>query len=188
MSISAVLMAGGESQRMGRDKARLVWGGRPLWQWQMDKLRAVAPEKIFLSVRSDTNWRPADVQLIVDLRPSRGPLSGLGATLGAIETDHLLVLAVDMPFMTNEHLDVLCGFATNGMGVVPMIDGRAEPLCAIYPKEARKAVEQALEGDDFSLQAVVKKLVALNIMREMPIAGPVCRLYKSVNEPSDFCR
>lgn len=186
MSIGAVLLAGGESRRMGRDKATLVWRGRPLWEWQLEKLRSLAPEKISLSVRSDVPWRPADVGLIVDLPPSRGPLSGLVAALAAVETDHLLALAVDMPFMTIEHLRVLCISAKNGVGVMPMIDGTAEPLCAIYPKEARTTVEQALDGKDFSLQAVVKKLIALNVMREIPMAGPVCQLYQSINEPQDL--
>ena len=148
MSTSAVLFAGGESRRMGCDKATLVWRGRPLWEWQMEKLRALRPERIFLSARSEGDWRPADVELIVDVPPSRGPLSGLAATLFSIETEHLLVLAVDMPFMTTEHLCSLCHLATDGTGVIPMIDGKAEPLCAIYPKETRTTVEQALRGSD----------------------------------------
>ena len=137
MTISAVLLAGGESRRMGRDKATLQWRGRPLWEWQIEKLRALRPEKILLSARSDVPWRPADVELILDVPPSRGPLSGLASALASTETDHLLALAVDMPFMIVVHLRALCGQVTDGMGVISMIDGKAEPLCAIYPKEAR---------------------------------------------------
>ena len=186
MSISAVLLAGGESRRMGRDKATLHWRGRPLWEWQIEKLRALRPEKILLSARSDVPWRPVDVELLRDAPPSRGPLSGLGAALFSIETDHLLALAVDMPFMTTENLLTLCSLATEGMGVVPMIDGKAEPLCAIYPKEARTSVAQALDGNDFSLQPVVKKMVALNMLRVIPVSGPARDFYKSVNELRDF--
>ena len=181
-----MLMAGGESRRMGCDKATLVWRGRPLWEWQFEKLRALRLERILLSARSDAGWRPGDVELIVDLPPSCGPLSGLVATLAAIATDHLLVLAVDMPFMTTEHLRSLCSSVTNGVGVMPMINGKAEPLCAIYPKEARKTVEQALDGNDFSLQAAAKKLVALDILELKPISGPEQEFYKSVNEPRDL--
>jgi molybdopterin-guanine dinucleotide biosynthesis protein A len=186
MSLSAVLLAGGESRRMGRDKATLVWRGRPLWEWQVEKLRELRPERIFLSARSDVRWRPVDVELIVDVPPSRGPLSGLAAALTCLGTDHLIALAVDMPFITSEHLRYLCGLATEGIGVIPTMDGKAEPLCAIYPKEARMTMVQALDGNDFSLQAVVKKLVALNILRLPPISGPERELYKSVNEPADL--
>lgn len=185
MSISAVLLAGGESRRMGRDKATVEWRGRPLWEWQIEKLRALRPEKIFLSARSDLPWRPADVDLLLDALPSRGPLSGLAAALGATETDYLLALAVDMPFMTTEHLDFLRGLATQGIGVVPMIDGKAEPLCAIYPKETRAVFLEALQSDNSSLQPIVAKLVVLNLLRPMPVSESSRDLYKSINEPRD---
>jgi molybdenum cofactor guanylyltransferase len=185
-SISAVLLAGGESRRMGRDKATLHWRGRPLWEWQIEKLRALRPEKIFLSARSDVPWRPVDVELLRDAPPSRGPLSGLAAALASIETDHLFALAVDMPFMTTENLRLVCSLATEGMGVVPTIDGKAEPLGAIYPKEARAAFLEALQGDNFSLQSIARKLIAVNMLREMAVSGSARRLYKSVNELRDF--
>jgi molybdenum cofactor guanylyltransferase len=186
MSFSAVLLAGGESRRMGRDKATLPWRGRPLWEWQIEKLRALRPEKILLSARSDVPWRPVDAELLRDAPPSRGPLSGLAAALAAIKTDHLITLAVDMPFMTTENLLTLCNLAAKGIGVIPTIDGKAEPLGAIYPKKAGAVFQEALRGDNFSLQPLVRKLIALNMLREMPVSGSARRLYKSVNELRDF--
>lgn len=186
MSISAVLLAGGESRRMGRDKATLAWRGRPLWERQIEKLRALRPEKILLSTRSDVPWRPVDVEALLDPPPSRGPLTGLAAALASIETDHLLALAVDMPFMTTEHLRLLCSLATKGMGVIPVIDGNAEPLGAVYPSEARGVFQEALQGDNFSLQPIVRKLVAFDMLREMPVAGPAREFYKNINEVRDI--
>lgn len=185
MSFSAVLLAGGESTRMGRDKATMQWRGRPLWEWQMEKLRALKPEQIFLSARAEVWWRPADVTLVVDLAPSRGPLSGLAATLAAIETDHLLALAVDMPFMTTINLRGLCNRASEGVGVIPIIAGTAEPLAAVYPKEARATFLEALQSDNFSLQPIVARLTALNRLRAVAVSDSAIRLYKSVNEPRD---
>jgi molybdopterin-guanine dinucleotide biosynthesis protein A len=185
MSISAVLLAGGESRRMGRDKATLQWRGQPLWEWQIEKLRALSLEKILLSTQSDVPWRPPDVELVLDAPPSRGPLSGLAAALASIKTSHLLALAVDMPFMTTVHLRGLCDRSVSGMGVIPIIDGTAEPLTAIYPKDAGTIFLEALQGDNSSLQPIIRKLIALNMLRVMPVSGPACRLYKSVNEPLD---
>ena len=91
-----MLLAGGKSRRMGRDKATIEWRGRPLWQWQIEKLCVLRAEKIFLSTQSDVPWRPADVEIVLDTPPSRGPLSGLAAALVATETNHLLSLA-EMP-------------------------------------------------------------------------------------------
>jgi molybdopterin-guanine dinucleotide biosynthesis protein A len=186
MRLTAVLLVGGESQRMGRDKATLKWRGRFLWQWQIERLRGAGPEKIFLSARSDVSWRPADIKLVLDVSPSRGPLSGLAAALAATESDHLLALAVDMPFMTAEHLHTLCARVTNGTGVVPMIDGKPEPLCAIYPKAGEGLFQEALQSDDFSLQPVVRKLIDLSLLQVMPVSGSSREFYRSINEPRDL--
>lgn len=186
LNISAVLLAGGESRRMGQDKATVIFQGKPLWQIQLERLRKLNPKEILISARSDLSWRPADVELIQDTPPSRGPLSGLAAALASMETDHLLALAIDLPFMTTEHLRHLCSFTTNGSGVVPLIDGNAEPLAAIYPKEARAVFREALQSDSFSLQPIVKKLVARNMLLEIPISGPAREFYRNINAPQDL--
>src|SRR3954463_11962510 len=133
MTLTALLLAGGESRRMGRDKATIELGGRPLWERQLELLRAVRPEKIFVSARSTPSWLPNTVELLVDDPPSHGPLSGLTKGLAAMRTTHLLVLAVDMPFMTAGELGSLLERASDGCGVVPTIAEWAEPLAAVYP-------------------------------------------------------
>src|SRR5437660_4792704 len=146
MNISAALLVGGESRRMGQDKATLAFHGSPLWEIQLDLLRKMRPREIFLSARSDPVWRPADVHFVPDQTPSRGPLSGLAATLSRIRTDHLLALAIDMPFMTAELLRALCNSIEPGRGVIPRIGDRAEPLAAIYPNGAGIDLNTALSG------------------------------------------
>src|SRR5438874_11064541 len=93
MNITAVLLAGGESRRMGRDKATLLFHGKPLWQIQLELLRRLKPAEILVSARTDPSWRPADVQFVADDLPSRGPLSGIAASLAQVHTAHLLALA-----------------------------------------------------------------------------------------------
>src|SRR4051794_25087922 len=104
MRWSAVLLAGGESRRMGRDKATIDWRGRSLWHVQTEKLRALAPERLLLSVRSRPWWSPPGMEIVIDAPPSRGPLSGLVAAITATKSRYLLALAIDMPEMTTEHL------------------------------------------------------------------------------------
>src|SRR4029077_13078519 len=135
MSISAVLLAGGASRRMGRDKATMVFRSKPLWQIQLDLLRKLAPAEILISARSDPPWRPKEMEFIADDAPSRGPLSGLAVALAKMHGSHLLALAIDMPFMNPTYLGSLCERIEPGRGVLPMIQNRAEPLAAIYPAE-----------------------------------------------------
>jgi molybdopterin-guanine dinucleotide biosynthesis protein A len=184
ITLTAVLLAGGESRRMGRDKAIIEFDGRPLWKRQLEILRAIRPEKMFASARATPSWLPDDVELVLDDPPSRGPLSGLTKALAAMRTTHLIVLAVDMPFITTETLRNLRSLAQTGCGVVPIIRDRAEPLAAIYPAKAAPDFVAALAGNDFSLQRVISKLVAAGKVRLLAVPAQDEHFYQSLNEPA----
>lgn len=186
MTLTAVLVAGGGSRRMGRDKATIEFEGRPLWERQLETLRAAGPESILVSARMRPSWLPDEVELLLDDPPSRGPLSGLAKALAVIPTTHLIALAVDMPFMTGAQLGVLCGLAAEGRGIVPVIAERAEPLAAIYPAEAAEDFATALGGPDFSLQRVIRNLAIDQKVRLFSIPARHEHFYRSVNEPGDL--
>lgn len=186
MKISAVLLAGGESRRMGTDKATLLFRGKPLWQIQLELLRKLKPTEIFVSARTDPVWRAADVRFVADHLPSRGPLSGLAASLAKMSTTHLLALAVDMPFMTEEYLKLLCNQVEPGCGVVANIADRFEPLTAIYPHEALTNFQRALLGTDFSMQSVASRLAAEGKLRVVPVTSQERKLFLNLNEPADL--
>ena len=188
MNITAVLLAGGESRRMGRDKATLLFHGKPLWQIQLELLRRLKPAEILVSARTDPSWRPADVQFVADDLPSRGPLSGIAASLAQVHTAHLLALAMDMPFMSESYLHYLCDRIEPGTGVVPTIDGRAESLAAIYPREADNDFRTALAGTDFSVQSVVRRLVESGKLQEVRVKEHEMKLFLNLNELSDLER
>jgi molybdenum cofactor guanylyltransferase len=184
-SLSAVLLAGGESRRMGTDKATFLFRGKPLWQVQLETLHRLRPAEIFLSAKTDPSWRPNNVQFIADIPPSSGPLSGLAASLAKIRTTHLLVLAIDMPFMTENYLLSICNAIEAGRGVVAKIDNRAEPLAAVYPREAEIDFRTALAGTDFSLQNVVGDLVMSRKLLEISVTEQERGLFRNVNNVSD---
>jgi molybdopterin-guanine dinucleotide biosynthesis protein A len=186
MNISAVLLAGGESRRMGKDKATLPFRGKPLWQIQLELLRKLAPTELFVSARTDPPWRPADAQFVADDPPSRGPLSGLAASLAKTRTTHLLALAIDMPFMTEKYLTFLCNQIEPCRGVIAKIEDRFEPLAAIYPQEALTNVQSALSGEDFSLQTVTGSLVAAGKLQVLLVESQERKLFLNLNAPSDL--
>ena len=186
MNITAVLLAGGESRRMGIDKATVLFRGKPLWEIQLGQLQRLQPAEILVSARTDPSWRPADVQFIADAPPSRGPLSGLVASMAKMRSAHLLALAVDMPFMTEKFLRYLCDQIEPGCGVLPKIESRAEPLAAIYPREAEIDFRDALVGADFSLQTLVRHLVQVGKLRELTVPEPEKKLFLNMNQPVDL--
>src|SRR5947208_14020648 len=186
MNITAVLLAGGESRRMGEDKATILLRGKPLWQIQLKLLRKLEPEEILISARTDPSWRLDDVQFVPDDPPSRGPLSGLAASIGKVRTTHVLALAIDLPFMSQNYLRYLCDQIEPGVGVVPKLDNRAEPLAAIYPREASVDFQSALAGADFSLQTLVCDLIEAGKLRELPVTEQEKKLFLNVNALSDL--
>jgi molybdopterin-guanine dinucleotide biosynthesis protein A len=186
MNISAVLLAGGESRRMGKDKATVLFRQKPLWKVQLDLLRKLEPAEILVSARSDPVWRPPDTQFVGDDAPSRGPLSGIVASLGRMHSTHLLVIAIDMPFMTEEYLRFLCGQIEPRRGVVAKFDDHFEPLAAIYPRATDTDFQNALAGIDFSLQTVVRSLVRAGKLREISATEHDRKLFANANEPCDL--
>ena len=185
MKLSAVLLAGGESRRMGKDKATLLLNDAPLWRRQLDLLRQLNPTEILVSARTDPAWRPADTRFVADEPPSRGPLSGLTAALKTISGTHLLALAVDMPLIRLSELNLLCDLTKNGCGVLPRIGSRAEPLAAIYPRECLPSFSAALESDDHSLQRLTNELIEIRLLRILEVPKSEAEFYRSINIPDD---
>jgi len=181
-----VLLAGGESRRMGTDKATFLFRRKPLWQVQLETLQKLQPKEIFVSARTDPPWRPHDVTFVADVPPSRGPLSGLAASLNRMSTSHLLALAIDIPWMSSKYLESLCAQIEPGRGVLPKIGDRAEPLAAIYPREAAIETGNALAGTDFSLQSLTCDLVAAGKLQEISVIEREKSLFLNVNALSDL--
>jgi len=185
-TLTAVLLAGGESRRMGRDKATLMLDGEPLWSRQLRTLRELQPDKILISARTRPAWCPPEIESVLDQSPSHGPLSGLTAALKRIQTTHLLALAVDLPQMTSAHLNELWSLARMGIGVVPRNGRFFEPLCAIYPVEGVNGVEQGLVAANFSLQSVIKTLATRRQLEFYTINRSERFFYRNVNTMLQF--
>ena len=181
-----MLLAGGESRRMGTDKATFLFRGKPLWQVQLETLRKLRPAEIFLSARMDPPWRPEDVLFVADVPPSCGPLSGLAASL--VKNQHRSSSCARDRYALHDRKLSSTRFAMQiepGRGVVAKIDNRAEPLAAIYPREAEIDFRNALAGSDFSLQTVVRHLVTSGKLLEISVTEQERRLFRNVNNVSD---
>ena len=127
----AVIMAGGDSQRMGRDKASLVLGEQTLLQYVADVMRAVFPQ-VVVSVRTPR----ADVALpqVCDAFSDVGPLAGLCAGLEhAAQSGQpwIFAVATDMPFVRPALIEQLANYRTGVDAVVPLVDGHPQPLCGL---------------------------------------------------------
>jgi molybdopterin-guanine dinucleotide biosynthesis protein A len=155
--LSGLILAGGRSSRMGRDKATLTLpDGRTLLQRQADILRATGVTNLLVSVRPGSETQLPGATLVLDGTLDAGPLAGIAAGLRVAPPGLVLVLAVDMAEMQSAHLRQLVEMATPGRGVVPMLAGQCEPLAAIYPSALAGSAEAAVAAGQLAVQRWVR--------------------------------
>lgn len=185
-TLSAILLAGGQSRRMGVDKAGVIIADETMWQRQTRILSGLGCKALWVSAQTAPAWASPPWEVIIDKPPSCGPLSGVAAALSRLETSHLLVLAIDLPRMTTEHLRKLCGLARLGVGVIPWHEDYFEPLCAVYPAETLPVAEELLASGDASLQHLAQSLVNRGLAKACHLTAEDLPLYLNMNSASDL--
>ncbi|MGZ5538693.1 MAG: molybdenum cofactor guanylyltransferase [Chthoniobacterales bacterium] len=183
---SAVLLAGGKSSRMGRDKALLEIEGAPLWQRQLRILRELSPNECFIAGALPNAEDAVGWQKIPDAINDTGPLGGLTAALRRCSTPLLLALAVDLPNMTAAYLTALLTDCLEDRGVVPRLGDRFEPLAAIYPASVLPLAEGCLATGTYSLQKFVRACLAGEFVRPRDVSSSDERFFFNMNTPEDF--
>ena len=184
-NVSAALLAGGKSTRMGHDKCLIEVNGIPTWRRQLGLLSSLSPE-VFAVAPHRPEWLPQMFSWVQDAAQDEGPIGGLAAVLSQATYQNVLVLAVDMPPMTNDFLKtMLCMMERRG-GIVPQIGERYEPLCAIYPRNALSVVrDQLFVKRDNSLQALLRSLIRSGLMHSFSVPSSKRCLFRNLNFPSD---
>ncbi len=185
-AFSAVLLVGGKSSRMGRDKAFLEIDGQTLWQRQLETLRQLAPAELFLAGPARAEWANHGATVLTDVQPDAGPLAGLLAALRRCRTARLVALAVDLPQMTSSYLQRLLAASPPLQGVVPRRNDRYETLAAVYPVAARALVEEHLSKQRFALQDLVQDCLADDLLIAHPVPPSDDSLFLNLNRPHDL--
>ncbi len=164
-----VVLAGGESRRMGIDKARLPVAGVPLWRRQVNVLRAAGTASVAVVLRRGQPPLAPDFPHLRDTVAASGPLAGLHAALAGRRARWVAVLAVDLPQLDAAWFRWLGGFCRPGVGAIARQARGFEPLAAIYPREALPEATRRLRDQVFSLQCLVAALVRQRRMIAVPL-------------------
>lgn len=186
MQATAAILAGGNSTRMGTDKALLNWDGRPLLAHIAAQLHGWF-DHVVLVANQPERYRFANLPAVPDGNPGMGPLGGLEAALRAAQHPYLFLCACDMPFLNEalvRHLVSLAGDPFDA--VVPWVGGRAEPLCAVYAASALPAVQALLRSPDRKLHTLLSQLRVRRVEApEWGRFGPAEQLFFNCNTPAD---
>src|SRR5471032_605600 len=121
MNFSTVILAGGRSSRVGRDKAWLEVGGQTLLAQQIGLVRETGAVEIFISGRTGADYSAFGCRVLQDKFPDAGPLAGIERALATAKSPLLLVLAVDLPQMGAEFLRRLATGCLETCGVIPKL-------------------------------------------------------------------
>jgi molybdopterin-guanine dinucleotide biosynthesis protein A len=187
--LTVCIQAGGQSSRMGEDKALKMFLGRPLIQRVVERISPSADEVIVTTNRPD-EYRFLDLRLIPDLKPGRGALGGLYTAIASASHSVVAVVACDMPFasasllraastmLVEEDVDV----------VIPKSDEGYEPIHAIYRRATcLSAIESAIAADQWKVIAWFPQVrVRVLTPQEIREHDPSGLAFWNVNTPEEF--
>lgn len=188
--LSGIVLAGGQSRRMGRDKADLPFGGTSLVCWVVGRLAPACVEVIVVA-RDAADCVGCGVRVIGDRWPGWGPLGGLVTGLDAVATPYAAVVACDLPFVEPALLLGLAGLAPDWDAVVPQIGDRAQPLYAVYRHSVGPTAEALFRRGGRSLHDLLATpdlrvcYVAEETLREW---DPALRSFDNINTPEEYER
>lgn len=186
MNFSAIILAGGASSRMGRDKAFIAINGQPLLARQIQNARTAGAAEIFIAGRKAVDYSRFNHPILIDRFPDAGPLAGIESGLAHMTNQLLLVLAVDLPAMNPDFLRTLMKHCDPERGVVSRIAGQIEPLVAIYPKAAWPLAASFLKRDLRVAKQFARECEAAGFVRWFDVAATETKLFVNCNHPDEL--
>jgi molybdopterin-guanine dinucleotide biosynthesis protein A len=184
--LSISIQAGGQSRRMGTDKALVQLGGIPLIEHVLKRVEGLADEILITSNHTE-GLTYLGVPMVQDPIPGAGALAGLETALNAARGEHVLVLACDMPFVSRELIRYMIELAPRADVVVPIHAGYFEPLHAIYSKECLPRIESSLQDGQTRVISFYDE-VRVQVIDENKIVtfDPQGMSFFNINTPEDL--
>lgn len=185
--LSAFILAGGKSTRMGTDKAFVLLDGRTLLARVLIVARSLTPNVHIVGDRA--KFAPF-APVVEDLFHGCGPLGGVHAALRSSQTDLNLVLAVDAPFVSLALLQLLISRAVSSPSstvTVPQASGGLQPLCAVYRRDFADTAEHALRAGRYKIDALFEQTHTQVIREdELEAMGFSPRIFCNLNTPEEL--
>ncbi len=188
--LAVVILAGGRSRRMGRDKATLELGGERLIDHAV-RLASSCTDEVVVA-RGAAHRAPIaglDVPQVADQWPGSGALIGIHAGLRSVAGQTVVVIACDMPLLERSYLLDLAVLIDGHDVVVPRVDAGLQPLCAVYHRSCLSAIEVNLDREERQVFAFYSEVRTREVrLDQMDGWGDREDLFLNVNSPGDLAR
>jgi molybdopterin-guanine dinucleotide biosynthesis protein A len=190
LPLTGVVLAGGQSRRLGRDKALLEFGGQALLARTVETLAPLCREVIVVTNSPQAHAHPA-ARLVGDLLPGMGSLGGIYTGLVAATTHYSLVVGCDMPFLVPEVIAYLASLAPGFDVIMPRRRTLnlllLEPLLSIYSKPCLPFIKDLLDKRQLRIFDFLPH-VRVRYVEESELApwDPDHRSFLNINTPQDL--
>ncbi|NWG15871.1 MAG: molybdenum cofactor guanylyltransferase [Chloroflexi bacterium] len=183
--VTAAILAGGLSRRMGSCKSFLPLAGKPLIQHVIERV-SYLHLPIILITNTPEQYAHLGLPMYGDVYPQHGSLGGLYTALHYSAGDYTLCLACDMPFLNVNLLRYMLKLRSGVDGVVPFIGGNYEGLHAVYHQACLPVVREQLERKQLRISDIYPQM-QLRLITEAEIApfDPQRRSFINLNTPDD---
>jgi len=186
--VTGIVLAGGNSSRLGQNKAFIDVGGLPLVERVVHQLRKVVDEVLLVTDRPH-EFSFLGLPATTDLYPGVGVLGGLHAGLSVARSDYVLAVGCDMPFLRPDLLRYLLSLRTDADVVMPRIDGYHEPLHAVYSRACLPNLERTIQAKRRRILHALDDLRIRYVERPaIEPYDPELRSFFNVNKPEDMAR
>ncbi|MCT7982306.1 molybdenum cofactor guanylyltransferase [Laspinema sp. A4] len=192
--LAALVLAGGQSSRMGEDKAQILWKGKPLLQRVCEVACHCAPHVYYItpwpdryeSMLSPEQISGRTVQALAETEHQRGPLGAVWEGLSQIEAEWVLLLACDLPLLdpaiVQQWADQLPHLPLESLALVPQQGTLWHPMCGFYRRSALEPLRQFLEEGGRSFQRWLPQIGTTPLE-----VGPAeFRMLRNFNTPGDL--
>jgi molybdopterin-guanine dinucleotide biosynthesis protein A len=185
--MTGIVLAGGESRRMGRDKAFLKLEGIPLIEYVLRTLHIIFP-RIIIVTNNPSAYALYDAVVVTDAVKKQCPLAGIYSGLLCSTDEYNFVAACDMPFLNPNMITYMTGLVDGYDIVVPMTAGKnVEPLHAIYSKKLLPVIAKQLQGDERKIQGIFKEARVKYVTEtEIDRYDPERRSFRNINTLDEY--
>ena len=165
MEVTGIILAGGKSLRLGRDKSAELVGGIPVIERVIRRLTPITSRLLIVTSRGKNNFSDIEaVKIITDIYPSKGPISGIYSGLCASRTVSNIVVSCGMPFLNTELLEHMAKLLPSYDAIVPRWpNGRKEPFHAVYSISCLPTMKKHLENNRFSIIQALSEMHVLHL-------------------------
>ncbi|RMF10490.1 MAG: HAMP domain-containing protein [Candidatus Neomarinimicrobiota bacterium] len=185
--LSGAILAGGKSSRMGTDKAWMDFRGKPLIQRALSVLKDYVDDLMIIANQT-TAYEELGYPVYPDTIPGCGPLGGIYTALQKSRREHCLVLACDLPFVTQKAFALLQERMSAADVVLFQSESGLEPLCAIYHQQCLPVIEQQLQQGDYKIHNFLQR-VQTTIIDLREVGDKLSSIqFTNLNSPEDIPR